>query len=115
MADRNTTHSTSFIDAMKKGVFDADYNLVKEICDNTVVDIENQLSKNGCVELILSDSKTRLSVAKNLLISSPESSISEIAHFTGFYDSAHFSKVFKQSFGMTAKEFRKEGYKAPHI
>lgn len=57
----------------------------------------------------------RLSVAKNLLISSPESSISEIAHFTGFYDSAHFSKVFKQSFGMTAKEFRKEGYKAPHI
>lgn len=57
----------------------------------------------------------RLSVAKNLLISSPESSISEIAHFTGFYDSSHFSKAFKQSFGITAKEFRQEGYKNPHI
>lgn len=42
---------------------------LEEICDNTVVDIENQLSKNGCVELILSDSKTRLSVAKNFILS----------------------------------------------
>lgn len=56
----------------------------------------------------------RLSVAKNLLLSSPESSISEIAHFTGFYDSAHFSKAFKQSFGITAKEFRQEKYKTPN-
>lgn len=54
----------------------------------------------------------RLSVAKNLLISSPESPISEIAHFTGFYDSAHFSKCFKRSFGITAKQYRQEGYQA---
>ena len=50
----------------------------------------------------------RLSVAKSLLISSPESSICEIALSTGFYDTSHFSKSFKTAFQITAKEYRKQ-------
>ena len=49
----------------------------------------------------------RLSIAKNLLINSPKMSISEIALSIGFYDSAHFSRAFKSTFGITANEFRK--------
>lgn len=48
----------------------------------------------------------RLSIAKKLLISSPESPISEIALASGFYDTAHFSKSFKKVFLITAKEYR---------
>lgn len=50
----------------------------------------------------------RLSVAKSLLISSPDSSICEIALLAGFYDTAHFSKSFKNAFGVTAKEYRNQ-------
>lgn len=42
---------------------------LEEEVENTVVDIENQLSKSGKVTLILSDSKTELSVGKNFIIS----------------------------------------------
>ena len=35
------------IDAMKKGVFDADYNLVKEICDNTNIKVIGNNSINS--------------------------------------------------------------------
>ena len=44
-------------------------DVLEEEVENTVVDIENQLSKNGKVELVLSDSGTKLSVDKNFILS----------------------------------------------
>lgn len=42
---------------------------LEEEVENTVVDIENQLSKNGKVSLVLSNSQTNLSVDKNFILS----------------------------------------------
>ncbi len=55
----------------------------------------------------------RLSVAKKLLVNSPILSISQVALTVGFYDSAHFSKAFKNRFGLTAREYRNKNVKRP--
>lgn len=48
----------------------------------------------------------RLEEAKNLLIKS-DYSIQRVAEETGFYDSAYFSKKFKEYYGQTPRDFRK--------
>jgi AraC-like DNA-binding protein len=47
----------------------------------------------------------RLSVAGNRLRSNGQS-ITEIAHQTGFFDSAHFVRAWKQSCGLTPSQYR---------
>lgn len=49
----------------------------------------------------------RLEEAKRLLIEG-ETSINEIAHKTGFYDQAYFSKVFSKKCACSPSEFRKK-------
>lgn len=52
--------------------------------------------------------KYRLSVAQKLLKNAEAKTISDIALETGFYDAAHFSKAFKNAFGITAHDYRKK-------
>lgn len=51
----------------------------------------------------------RLSIAKNNLLNYPDTPISEITLSSGFYDTSHFSKAFKNHFGVTAREYRSKG------
>jgi AraC-like DNA-binding protein len=48
----------------------------------------------------------RLEQARKLLAETREP-ISSIAVKTGFYDPAHFSRVFRSQFGLTPSEFRR--------
>ncbi|MEQ1840448.1 MAG: helix-turn-helix transcriptional regulator, partial [Verrucomicrobiales bacterium] len=41
------------------------------------------------------------------LLSTTQSSLSEIAAATGFYDQSHFTKRFRRVTGMTPSEYRK--------
>lgn len=49
----------------------------------------------------------RVKEAKSKMCESPELSLSEIADFVGFADSAHFSKQFKQNEGVSPSVWRK--------
>lgn len=49
--------------------------------------------------------KRKIASAKNQLIYSSQS-VREISDILGFYDSSHFSKIFKEQVGCTPKEFR---------
>lgn len=49
----------------------------------------------------------RVKEAKNKMCESPELSLSEIADFVGFADSAHFSKQFKQNEGVSPSVWKK--------
>ena len=50
----------------------------------------------------------KLAEARRLLKSERDMSLNAIAHATGFYDQAYFSKVFSAAFGMTPSAYRKE-------
>lgn len=50
----------------------------------------------------------KLSQAKNLLLTRPDLSISDIALSCGFDDNARFSKTFKQYYQQTPSQFRKQ-------
>ncbi len=50
---------------------------------------------------------SKLEEAKKLL-SLGKLNISEVAHATGFYDQAYFSKVFSAEYGLTPSEYRRE-------
>lgn len=50
----------------------------------------------------------KINQAQNLIISLPEMTITEIAGMLGFYDSAHFSKAFKNQVGVTPSVFKKQ-------
>jgi AraC-like DNA-binding protein len=50
--------------------------------------------------------KKRLNYASNLLISS-EKNVTEIAYDCGFESATHFSRVFKEQFGLSPLQFRK--------
>lgn len=49
----------------------------------------------------------RVKEAKKKMCESPELSLSEVADFVGFADSAHFSKQFKQNEGVSPSVWRK--------
>lgn len=49
--------------------------------------------------------KARMEMARTLLLS-PEVTVREAATFLGFYDEFHFSKTFKQYYGMAPAAFR---------
>jgi len=53
-------------------------------------------------------SRIRLEKAASLLQSIPNSSIAEIAHRCGFTDKSIFSRNFKQLYGISASQFKKE-------
>ncbi len=48
----------------------------------------------------------RLNMGKRLLAST-EMTVTEIAHETGFYDSAHFSNLYRKYFGSSPLKARK--------
>ena len=50
----------------------------------------------------------KLSQAKNLLLTRPDLSISDIALLCGFDDNARFSKAFKQYYQQTPSQFKKQ-------
>jgi len=54
----------------------------------------------------------RLQKASNLLLSNKNSTISQIAKMCGYSSQTSFSKVFKEKFLMTPKEWRNGGYNA---
>ena len=54
----------------------------------------------------------RLTMASRLLLSS-EDSILTIAGDTGFDNLSYFNRVFKQRFGMTPREFRRQENRVP--
>lgn len=49
----------------------------------------------------------RISKAKELLLTEPETEVQHIAHRVGFQDSSHFISVFRSATGYTPLEFRK--------
>lgn len=53
--------------------------------------------------------RLRLEKAANKLLNNPKLSITEIAIDCGFGGSATFARAFKESFGMTASDWRKQG------
>lgn len=53
----------------------------------------------------------RLECAANQLIEQPEKSFAQIATDCGFNSSTYFSSRFRQHFGMSPTEFRKEAMK----
>ncbi len=50
---------------------------------------------------------SRVEAAKNLLTGT-DRSITEVADLTGFADYTHFSRVFRQATGMSAREYRRQ-------
>ena len=52
--------------------------------------------------------KLRINYAKNLLSTKafPHASLSEIALYSGFYDSRYFSRIFKKNYGCSPAKFR---------
>lgn len=56
--------------------------------------------------------RKRIEKAANALINNPSVSVTEIALDHGFSGSASFARLFKQSFKMSASEWRKGGYKS---
>lgn len=55
--------------------------------------------------------RKRIEKAANVLIANPSLSITEVALDHGFSGSASFARLFKQSFNMSASEWRKGGYR----
>lgn len=53
-------------------------------------------------------SNIRMSRARNLLETHPDMPIGDVALECGFYDMAHFSRIFKQIYGMSPTRYRKE-------
>jgi len=54
--------------------------------------------------------RLRIERSANMLVLSPKKSITEIALDHGFSSSAHFARVFKDNYGMSASEWREGGY-----
>ncbi|WP_303977774.1 helix-turn-helix domain-containing protein [Dongia mobilis] len=52
--------------------------------------------------------RQRLQRCRDDLLSRPQARISEIAFAHGFSDAAHFSRAFRDAFGVSPREFRKE-------
>lgn len=52
-------------------------------------------------------SKQRIELSKVLFSQLPKASILEICHRSGFEDSSHFSKKFREHIGMSPREYRK--------
>ena len=52
--------------------------------------------------------RQRLEKAANILTGMPDKTITEIAYELGFSDSAVFARAFRNNFGMSAREFRKQ-------
>lgn len=50
----------------------------------------------------------KLNMAASLLKMEPEMKLSEIASAFGFHDESHLSKAFKQKFGLSPNEYRKQ-------
>ena len=57
------------VDAMKKGVFDADYNLVKEICDNTKINVigNNSLNSEDNIKKMIETGVYGFSIARAII------------------------------------------------
>ena len=57
------------IDAMKKGILDADYDLVKEICDNTKIKVigNNSLNSPSNIEKMIGTGVYGFSIARAVL------------------------------------------------
>jgi len=54
----------------------------------------------------------RIEYAKHLLDSSKKN-VNEIAYDSGFENATHFSRVFKEKFGLSPLQYRKEKYSSP--
>ena len=52
--------------------------------------------------------EVRMTKARKLLDSDPNMAIGEIAIECGFYDIAHFSRIFKHMFGMSPSQYRRQ-------
>lgn len=63
-----------------------------------------QLYGQTIFRFLIDQRLTRASV----LIQHTETSIKEVAHVTGFISAPHFSKVFKEKYGFTPRELRKQ-------
>ena len=50
----------------------------------------------------------RLEKAREMLISQPDKSVSEIAVLCGFEEGGYFTKAFKQQYGVTPTQMRKQ-------
>lgn len=57
------------VDAMKKGVFDADYNVVKEICDNTKINVigNNSLNSEDNIKKMIETGVYGFSIARAII------------------------------------------------
>ena len=51
----------------------------------------------------------KLRMAKHLMLTEPWNSLSNIAHTFGFFDEYHFSKQFKQQYGISPGKFKRNG------
>ena len=68
---------------------------------------KNEFSKN----IYQSIKSIRLQKSASLLLTNKNSTITEIAKLCGYSSQTSFSRVFKEKFFMTPKEWRKGGYK----
>ena len=67
------------IDAMKKGVFDADYNLVNEICDNTNIKVigNNSMNCEKNIEKMINSGVYGFSIARAVISGNLDFNISQ--------------------------------------
>ena len=74
--------------------------------------LSNQFRKETGESLTAYLKDVRLSYAMRLLQIS-NLSLSDIALEVGFYDQSHFSRVFRERYGMTPLEYRQKRYLIP--
>ncbi len=67
------------------------------------------LKKVGCTPKLYIK-MVRLSRAIDMMQRQPETSMTEVAYETGFYDQAHFNRDFKLFTGNTPRQFKKKRY-----
>ncbi|NCT92999.1 MAG: helix-turn-helix transcriptional regulator [Chitinophagaceae bacterium] len=109
-----TLHFASLFENSNSNAPDSIDAIAKEVCYST-----RQLNRKAqslfgiCTEELLIHKKFKTAVA---LMHQDRSSLTAIAYDAGFYDQAHFCRVFKQFTGLTAKQYQAQKTDLPfHI
>lgn len=106
----NSSKVNQIINHIRKNVYQASMVKVKALADHFNMS-ENYISayfkKHTGESLRTYIQKYRLNLAKYRL-KKGDDTISEIAFDLGFFDESHLTKLFKQEFGLTPREYRKK-------